>query len=115
MSHQPKRRRHDDDEETRFDEAAAAVIAAGNRRTREVRSSKEQCDTAQGLLCGAISFWLSAHQPCGRSWCEPCTHINTPEKRMAELARLLEQYASTSPYYRTANDARDVDAPATVQ
>ena len=50
-------------------------------------------DIADGLLAGALQYWLYSRQPWGLNRCQDCMPISTAEGRMAELKRLMEQLA----------------------
>jgi len=62
-------------------------------------------DIADGLLAGAIQYWLYSRQPCGDTRCQDCMPISTAEGRMSELKRLIEQLASESEYFHTPTDS----------
>jgi hypothetical protein len=62
-------------------------------------------DIADGLLAGAIHYWLYSRQPCGDAMCEDCAPVATAELRMTELRRLLEEMAADSEYYHSPNDS----------
>jgi hypothetical protein len=91
----------------RFDAAHRAVIDAGNRLKKDARSGEEVGATTCGLLGGAIAGWLQHKHPCGRQSCEDCAQINTPEKRLAELLRVVELYARNSSFFHAENDAKE--------
>src|SRR5258706_11514488 len=59
---------------------------------------------ADGLLAGAVQYWLYARQPCGDARCEDCLPINTAEARLSELKRLIGQLAAESEYYHAPTD-----------
>lgn len=61
-------------------------------------------DIADGLLAGAVQFWLYSRQPCGDPNCEDCLAIGTAEGRLAEMRQLLKQFAEESEYYHTPQD-----------
>src|SRR3954464_1842437 len=62
-------------------------------------------DIADGMLAGAIQYWLYSRQPCGDTRCQDCMPISTAEGRMSELKRLIEQLASESEYFHTPTDS----------
>lgn len=61
-------------------------------------------DIADGVLAGAIQFWLYSRQPCGDAECEDCLPIGTAEGRVAELKLLVQQFAQESEYFHTPLD-----------
>jgi hypothetical protein len=87
-----------------YDEAAREVVELANRIADD-NEEADLWDVADGLLSGAIHYWLYSRQPCSDPRCEDCTAINTAEQRVAELMRLAQQLAKESDYYHTANDA----------
>jgi putative ABC transport system permease protein len=58
-----------------------------------------------GMLAGAIQYWLYSRQPCGDPRCRDCMPISTAEGRMAELKRLNGELAAESEYFHTPADA----------
>jgi hypothetical protein len=46
-------------------------------------------DIADGLLAGAVQYWLYSRQPCADPECEECVPISTAEGRIEELRRLM--------------------------
>ena len=59
---------------------------------------------ADGILSGAIHWWLYANAPCGNPQCEDCESIRNAEQRMITLNRLVTDMAQTSDYYHSPND-----------
>ena len=62
-------------------------------------------DIADGLLAGAVQYWLYSRQPCGDPSCEECLPISTAAGRIAELKRLIDQFSEESQYFHTPTDA----------
>lgn len=90
-------------DESPMDLAARRLVELGN----ELAESDQQADPwdiADGLLAGAIHYWLYAHQPCSDPMCEDCEPVASAEMRMAELRRLLEEFAGDSDYFHSPND-----------
>lgn len=90
-------------EETPLELAARRAVELGN----ELAAEDQQADLwelADGLLAGAIHYWLYAHQPCEDSMCEECAPMATAELRMAELLKLVGEMARDSDYYHSPND-----------
>ena len=87
-----------------FSDAFGRAVDLGNH----IADSDKQADLwdiADGLLAGAIQFWLYARQPCGDPQCEDCVAVATADARMRELRRLIDQFAAESEYYHTPNDS----------
>lgn len=87
-----------------FDSAFTKAVDLGNRLADKDKDA-DLWDIADGLLAGAIQYWLYSRQPCGDPRCQDCMPISTAEGRMAELKRLVEQLASESEYFHTPTDA----------
>ena len=87
-----------------FDSAFAKAVDLGNRLADRDKDA-DLWDIADGLLAGALQYWLYSRQPCGDPRCQDCMPISTAEGRMAELKRLVEQLASESEYFHTPTDA----------
>src|SRR4051812_10571304 len=81
-----------------FEEAFGKTIDLGNR-IAEGDNKADLWDVADGLLAGALQFWLYSRQPCGDAQCEDCVPIATAEGRMAELKKLIDQFAAESEYF----------------
>ncbi len=93
-------------EESPFDIAAREVVELGNRLA-EGGDDSHPWDIADGLLAGAVHYWLYTRQPCGDPECEECSPINTAARRLATLLDETRRFAEESEYYHTPND-RDV-------
>ena len=64
----------DEEDNTIIDNAAEQVVELGNRML-EADDDADSWDVADGLLAGAIQFWLYSRQPCDDPRCENCmTH-----------------------------------------
>ena len=87
-----------------FDSAFTKAVDLGNRLADKDKDA-DLWDIADGLLAGALQYWLYSRQPCGDPRCQDCMPISTAEGRMAELKRLIEQLASESEYFHTPTDA----------
>jgi hypothetical protein len=87
-----------------FDSAFAKAVDLGNRLADKDKDA-DLWDIADGLLAGALQYWLYSRQPCGDPRCQDCMPISTAEGRMAELKRLVDQLASESEYFHTPTDA----------
>src|SRR5579863_4655504 len=87
-----------------FDSAFSKAVDLGNRLAGKDKEA-DLWDIADGLLAGAIQYWLYSRQPCGDPRCEDCVPISTAEARMAELKRLIDQLAAESEYFHAPTDA----------
>lgn len=86
-----------------FDEAAWRTVDLGNSLAQEDEDA-DVWDIADGLLAGAVQYWLYSREPCDNPRCEDCAPFSTAERRVAELMRLLRQYAEESEYFHSQND-----------
>ena len=92
------------DIDTVINSAFDQTVALGNRLADEDKDA-DAWDIADGLLAGAIQYWLYSRQPCGDPRCEDCLPMSTADGRMTELARLVRQFAEESEYYHSPSDA----------
>ncbi len=88
-----------------FDAAFAKAADLGNLAGRQEQGSRRLGRVADGLLAGAVQYWLYSRQPCGDPRCEDCAPISTADARLAELKRLIDQLAAESEYFHTPTDA----------
>ncbi len=91
-------------DETVFEEAARETVELGNR-IADAEEEADPWDVADGLLAGAIQYWLYARQPCGDPRCEDCAPLDTAEARLAELLRTTEEMARDSEYFHAPTDS----------
>jgi len=89
--------------ETLNDEAARQMVELGNELA-DRHPDADLGSIADGLLAGAIHWWLYANQPCDDMSCEQCAPVCTAELRMHQLRELLDEYARSSEYYHAPND-----------
>ena len=87
-----------------FDDAFDRAVQLGNE-IAEQDDAADVWDVADGILAGAIQYWLYSRQPCGNLQCEDCAPVSTAEGRMRELTRLLGELAQQSEYYHSPSDA----------
>jgi hypothetical protein len=87
-----------------FDSAFAKAVDLGNSLAGEDKEA-DVWDVADGLLAGAIQYWLYSRQPCGDPRCEDCLPVSTADARMAELKRLLDKLAAESEYFHAPTDS----------
>ncbi len=90
-------------DDTIYDEAAHQAVELANTMA-DAHPEADLWDLSDGLLAGAVHYWLFSRQPCGSPMCMECEPISTPEQRLAELLRLVEDLAVDSEYYQSEND-----------
>ena len=73
-----------------FDAAFTDAVNLGNQIADRDKEA-DLWDIADGLLAGAIQYWLYSRQPCKDPRCVECMPISTAEGRMAELQRRSEE------------------------
>jgi hypothetical protein len=93
----------DEDDNTILDNAAEQVVELGNRML-EADDEADSWDVADGLLAGAVQFWLYSRQPCDNPRCENCAEVGTAELRLRKLIEETRQCAEESSYYETPFD-----------
>jgi hypothetical protein len=86
-----------------FGDAFGKAVDLGNR-IADTDEKADLWDIADGLLAGAIQYWLYSRQPCGDPQCDECLAISTAEGRLNELHQLLQQFARESEYFHSPND-----------
>jgi len=82
---------------------ADELVSFANRLAEE-HPDADLWEIADGLLSGAIHWWLYANSPCDDPACEDCESIRTAELRMKTLRELVTDMAETSEYYHSPND-----------
>jgi hypothetical protein len=87
-----------------FDEAFSKAVDLGNQIADD-DDKADLWDIADGLLAGAVQYWLYSRQPCGDPACEECLPISTAQARTAELKRLVAQFSEESQYFHTPTDS----------
>ena len=92
------------DPEQVFDEAFNRSVETGNRLV-EGEEGSDAWDVADGLLAGAIQFWLFSRQPCGDVRCEDCEPVSTAHGRTAALQHLVREFAEESEYFHSPTDS----------
>jgi len=86
------------------DAIADEVVDLANKLS-EANPDADPWDIADGLLSGAIHWWLYANTPCEDPNCEDCATIKTAELRMQTLRELISDMAESSEYYHSPNDS----------
>ena len=87
-----------------FDSAFSKAVDLGNQIADD-DDKADLWDIADGLLAGAVQYWLYSRQPCGDPACEECLPISTAQARIAELKRLVAQFSEESQYFHTPTDS----------
>lgn len=86
-----------------LDDAAQRVVELGNRMG-EQDPGASLWDIADGLLAGAVQYWLYSRQPCEDPLCEDCAPVSTAALRLGELLRETQRAAEESDYYHSPHD-----------
>ncbi len=98
-----------DNPDAAYEQAAQQVIELGNglvnARPEEQEQGDALWDVADGLLAGAVQFWLYSRQPCGDPMCPDCATISTAELRLQELLQFTRELAETSDYFHSTTDS----------
>ncbi len=89
---------------TPFDAAFSRAVDLGNKLAEKDQEA-DLWDIADGLLAGAVQYWLYSRQPCGDPRCQDCLPISTAAGRMAELRRLIQELAEESEYFHAPTDS----------
>ena len=92
------------DEGHPFDQAFSQAVDLGNQIADD-DDKADLWDIADGLLAGAVQYWLYSRQPCGDPACEECLPVSTAQARIAELKRLVAQFSEESQYCHTPTDS----------
>ncbi len=89
------------DDQVLFDEAADAVVDLGN----QIAENNQEIDPwalADGLIAGAVHYWLYAHQPENPVPSED--DLLSARERVEELVNLVMQAAEDSEYLHSPLD-----------
>ncbi|MFA5628238.1 MAG: hypothetical protein WCX90_10205 [Thiohalomonadaceae bacterium] len=92
------------DEVSVYNEAAEEAVELGNRIAAD-DTEVDVWEVADGLLAGAIQYWLYSRQPCGNPLCDDCADLSTAEERLAELLSITRELATASDYFHTPADS----------
>jgi len=89
-----------------FEDAFKRVVEIGNHLAKDVKDAEtDTWDVADGILAGAIQFWLFSRQPCGDPRCEDCEPVSTSQGRMTALQKLISEFAEESEYFHSPTDS----------
>ena len=83
-----------------FDEAADQVVDLGNRLAAD-NPDADPWALADGLIAGAVHFWLYAHQPQDQPNSDD---LMSSRERLEELMDLIRQSAGDSEYLHSPHD-----------
>jgi hypothetical protein len=86
-----------------YDQAAQQTVELANRLADQDREA-DPWEVADGILSGAVHYWLYTRQPCADPRCEDCADIATGDARLVELLRAVEAQARASDYFHSIND-----------
>lgn len=86
-----------------FDQAADEAVDLANRLA-EIHPDADLWELADGLLAGAVHYWLFSRKPCGDPACEDCAPVATAERRVRELSQLARESAQESDFYHHPED-----------
>ena len=86
-------------------ETISAKIVDFANELAQLYPDADPWDIADGLLSGAVHWWLYANAPCGDPSCEECADVQTAELRMRTLHELVTELAETSEYYHSPYDS----------
>jgi hypothetical protein len=92
---------HEDD--PAFEAAAREAVEMANRLAEQFPDADLR-EIADGLLSGAIHYWLYARQPCEDPACRDCADIATAELRTARLIEQARDFAEHSDYFHCPTD-----------
>ncbi|AKS41058.1 hypothetical protein [Wenzhouxiangella marina] len=90
----------DDQNSALFDQAADAVVDLGNRLAAE-NPDADPWALADGLIAGAVHYWLYAHQP--QDFPDEDDMMSSRE-RLEELVRQVMESAEESEYLHSPMD-----------
>ena len=94
---------HDLSDHDPYEAAASETVDLANRLADQDRSA-DLHDIADGLLAGAVHYWLYSRQPCGDPRCDECIPYSTARERTGELLTMIRELAESSEYYHSPND-----------
>jgi len=86
-----------------FDDAADQVVDLGNQ-IADANPDGDLWAVADGLIAGAVHFWLYAHQPDNQADDEDMEGLMTATARIDTLVGLLRESAIDSEYLHSPND-----------
>jgi len=91
------------DDDMLFDEAADQVVDLGNQLS-DANPDADLWAIADGLIAGAVHFWLYAHQPDGSEEGDELEGVRTASQRIETMIGLLRESAIESEYLHSPHD-----------
>lgn len=91
------------DDDMLFDEAADQVVDLGNQLA-DANPDADLWAIADGLIAGAVHFWLYAHQPDGNEEGDELDGVRTASERIETMIGLLRESAIESEYLHSPHD-----------
>ncbi len=92
-----------EEEDPAFEESARQAVEMANRIAEQFPDADLR-EIADGLLSGAVHFWLYARQPCEDPTCTDCAEIATAELRTSKLMEHAKDFAEHSDYFHSPTD-----------
>lgn len=92
------------DDDQLFDDSADQVVDLGNELIDQ-HPDGDLWAVADGLIAGAVHFWLYAHQPENSVDETEYESYNTATRRLQELMKLVQQSATESEYLHSPDDS----------
>lgn len=92
-----------DDNDELFEDTADQVVDLGNR-IADANPDGDLWAIADGLVAGAVHYWLYAHQPEPEADSEDMEGLMTASQRIETLVGLLRESAMDSEYLHSPND-----------
>jgi hypothetical protein len=86
-----------------YEEAADQVVDLGNK-IADAHPEGDLWAIADGLIAGAVHYWLYAHQPDGETDSDDMEGMMTGNQRLESLIGLLRETAMDSEYLHSPND-----------
>jgi hypothetical protein len=91
------------DNDALFEDAADQVVELGNQ-IADANPDADLWAIADGLVAGAVHYWLYAHQPDAGADFEDMEGLMTASQRIEALIGLLRESAVDSEYLHSPND-----------
>jgi len=91
-----------DNDDMLFDDAADSVVDLGNRLAAD-NPDADPWALADGLIAGAVHYWLYAHQPEAPTPSDD--DLTTARERIEELVNQVMQSAEESEYLHSPQDS----------
>jgi len=86
-----------------YEDAADQVVELGNR-IADANPDGDLWTVADGLVAGAVHYWLYAHQPEDGADPEDMEGLMTASQRIETLVALMRESAVDSEYLHSPND-----------